>query len=219
MSALSDRLLALLFPQEVACHLCERLPDVSGSCLCSACLRALARLRIPPCDALSLHEPLLACLSAYHHEGAARRLCHLLKFRGDARAAQPLAEGMADALARQGWAVDVVVPVPLHPSRLRERGYNQAALLARGVCEHTGLSLCEDALLRTRHASTQLTRTRGERLSAMAGAFDAVSASVRGKRVLLIDDVLTTGATACACADALLCAGAQAVWLLTACRA
>ena len=214
-------LLPLLFPQEAACHLCERATEGEGRILCSACEAALRALRIPAQDALSLHEPLSACISAYFHDGEARRLCHLLKFRWDAAAARPLAEGMAEALALSGFmgTVDGTAPVPVHPSRLRERGYNQAALLARAVCGHTGLVLWEEALARTRHGASQITRSREERLTALAGAFVADGVQVAGKRVLLIDDVLTTGATAAACAQALLDAGATRVCLLTALHA
>ena len=213
--------LPVLFPQETSCHLCERATEGEGSILCPACAAALRRLRIPPRDALTLHEPLAACVSAYFHEDEARLLCHLLKFRWDAAAARPLAAGMAEALALSGLAdtQDGAAPVPLHPKRQRERGYNQAALLARAVCGHTGLPLWEGALTRTRHGTSQITRSREERLAALTGAFTANGARVAGKRVLLIDDVLTTGATAVSCAQALLDAGAERVCLLTACHA
>lgn len=214
-------ILALLFPQEASCHLCGRSTARAGALLCPACAAALRRLRIPPRDALTLHDPLAACVSAYFHEDEARLLCHLLKFRWDAAAARPLAAGMAEALALSGLAdtQDGAAPVPLHPKRQRERGYNQAALLARAVCGHTGLPLWEDALTRTRHGTSQITRSREERLAALTGAFTADGARVAGKRVLLIDDVLTTGATAVSCAQALLDAGAERVCLLTACCA
>lgn len=222
MNAAWNRLpLALLFPQEASCHLCGRSTARAGALLCPACAAALRSRRIPARDAFTLHEPLVACISAYFHDGEARGLCHLLKFRWDAAAALPLADGMAEALALSGLAdgPDGAVPVPLHPLRLRERGYNQAGLLARAVCSRTGLPLWEDALARTRYSASQLTRIREERLTALSGAFEADGAQVAGKRVLLVDDVLTTGATAVSCAKALLNAGAASVCLLTACRA
>ncbi len=165
--------------------------------------------------------PLELSVSAYHHLSQARALIHLLKYRGDRLAARALGEGMTDALALVGVLslIDVAVPVPVSRSRLRERGYNQAALLAREVCSHTGLALREDALLRTYEGSSQTGRSAQERLSAMRGAFELGSEGLSGKCVLLIDDVLTTGATAMACAEALIDGGADGIWLLTACRA
>ena len=100
-----------------------------------------------------------------------------------------------------------------------EAGPLADAAEARAVCGHTGLVLWEEALARTRHGASQITRSREERLTALAGAFVADGAQVAGKRVLLIDDVLTTGATAAACAQALLDAGATRVCLLTALHA
>lgn len=215
------QLMPLLFPQETSCHLCERITACEGAILCPSCTAALQSCRIPARDAFTLHEPLTACISAYFHDGEARSLCHLLKYRWDAAAAQPLADGMAEALALSGLmdTLDGVVAVPVHPRRMSERGYNQAGLLARAVCSHTGLALWEGALVRTRHSASQLTRTREERLTAMSGSFEADSTQVAGKRILLIDDVLTTGATAACCAQALLDTGAAGVSLLTACRA
>lgn len=221
LSGLRRLLFTLLFPQEASCHLCERATDRDGSILCPVCRAALQTVRIPSLDSFSRHEPLSACISAYYHSGEAQRLCHLLKYRWDAAAAHPLGEGMAEALALSGLTceLDGVAPVPVHPMRLRERGYNQAALLARAVCDHTGLALWENALIRTRHSASQLSRSREERLTALIGAFKADSSRVAGKCVLLIDDVLTTGASASSCAQALLEAGATRVYLLTACRA
>lgn len=221
LPVLRRRLLPLLFPQEAVCHLCDRALDRSGSCLCPACLSALRTLRLPREQMLTLHQPLLSCMSAYRYEGEARQLCHLLKYRGDAAAARPLGEGMAEALALSGLTqtLDMVLPVPLHPERLRERGYNQAALLARAVCDHVSLPLTEAALARVKHGASQLSRTRAQRLTALSGAFEANRRLVAGRRVLLIDDVLTTGATAVSCAGALLKAGAAEVSLLSACRA
>lgn len=216
---LSRALKALAYPQQNECHLCSRALEAGDGCLCAACAAGLNAGRIPRQDAFAPHAPLFACVSAYYHDGEARRLCHLLKYQGDAMAALPLAEGMSHALACAGLAADIAVPVPLHPSRQRERGYNQAALLAREVCGHTGLPLCEGALRRVSRARTQLSRTRDARLEAMRGAFAADAALVAGQTVLLVDDVLTTGATAAACAGALLQGGAARVALLTACRA
>ena len=216
---LFQNVLALVYPQQNECHLCSRALEAGDGCLCAACAGRLNAGSIPRQDMFAPHAPLFACLSAYYHDGEARRLCHLLKYQGDALAALPLAEGMSHALVLAGLTADIAVPVPLHPARQRERGYNQAALLARELCGHTGLPICESALRRVTHTRTQLSRTRAARLEAMRGAFMADAALVTGKTVLLVDDVLTTGATAAACAGALLQSGAARVALITACRA
>lgn len=115
----------------------------------------------------------------------------------------------ADVLAE----VDAVVPVPLHPLRLLSRRYNQAAEIARPLARRHSLIYLPDALVR-RRAGTQAGKSRSGRRRAVAGAFavaPARAAQVQGRRILLIDDVLTTGATADRCARALLDAGASAV--------
>ena len=211
----------LLFPQGNLCHVCGRaLHEAGESMLCEGCADRLQKLRIPREEELRDLSELTPCVTAYRYEDEARTLDLRLKFGGDSYCAHPLAEGMAAAYANEPTirGADIVIPVPLHPRRERERGYNQAALLARAFCEHTGLPLVPEALWRVRNTKAQSGKTREERLVGMEGAFEAAD-SVRGKRVLLIDDVLTTGATLLACADALIGAGAWDVMALTASRA
>jgi ComF family protein len=148
------------------------------------------------------------------------------------RLARLLAQPMAEALARgQFESRDAVVPVPLHPSKLRARGFNQALELARWAL--TGLSAAravspgralprmEPHLLRRTRATPELGRAGpAARLAAVAGAFAVDEpARLRGRRVLVVDDVFTTGATFSACADALVSAGARAVHVLSLARA
>lgn len=213
----------LLFPEGNACHLCGRFL-AQPSLLCSSCTDALNTLQYKKLRIASSepHPPLSACLSAYPHEDEARELVHLLKYAGDCALAQQLGQSMAAALMTspdKPERIDAVVPVPLHASRLHQRGYNQALLLAQAVCGCTGLTLAEDALIRVHATDTQLHRDQKERMAAMRGAFAVPDPSVvRGRCILLVDDVLTTGATAMACAEALMAAGAQATALITACR-
>ena len=213
-----------LFPEGNVCHLCGRSADQAGI-LCTKCSDALNALRYEKQHIASpeRHGPVTICLSAYPHRAEARELVHLLKYQSDCAAADLLAQSMAEALALSPLAhsrVDAIVPVPLHASRLEQRGYNQALLLAQGISRHTGLPLMENALLRIQPTDTQLHRDRAQRLQAMRHAF-AVNQrqAVQGLHILLADDVLTTGATAISCAHALLEAGAASVSLLTVCRA
>ena len=214
-----ESLLNLVFPTANICHLCERALEGNQDCLCGRCTRGLEQCRISPMERSELVDRRWTALSAFWYQDQARRLVHQLKFNGDLQAARPLGDQMTLVLAEAAWIsqIDCLVPVPVHPLRLRQRGYNQAQVLAQQVGGHTGLPLCLDVLFRPREQGSQISRSRQERLLAMKAAFSAKSAE--GKHILLVDDVLTTGATAAACARALQAAGAAEVRILTACRA
>ncbi|MGE5224806.1 MAG: ComF family protein [Omnitrophica WOR_2 bacterium] len=126
---------------------------------------------------------------------------------------------MINSLNQLKWKIDVVVPVPLGVARLAERGYNQAALLARPVSLGMGLSYSSKALFRIRETRSQVELKASERKSNVKGAFQARSELVDGKHVLVIDDVATTGSTLGECARALLEAGAAQVVGFTLARA
>jgi ComF family protein len=116
-------------------------------------------------------------------------------------------------------AVDVIVPVPLHAARFRERGYNQAALLAHELARYTGLTVDEQTLVRKRATAPQTKLDAKQQKENVHAAFSCSGDTLAGKRVLLIDDVCTTGATLEACAIALLESGAHSVQALTLARA
>jgi ComF family protein len=125
--------------------------------------------------------------------------------------AEPLAALMAQRYPVWSDPLDIVVPIPLHPERVRERGYNQAALLARHLCPQLNLELDEEALWRTRHTRPQVGLDRVQRRQNVLGAFAADPPRVEGRRVLLVDDVCTSGATLASAAVALRDAGATGV--------
>lgn len=225
MRAAGEALLSLLYPQRVGCHACGAPLMVAESLLCDACERSLAACAFAPGRAETVLEATLAfAASPYRYDGAAAALVRGLKFGADFTAALPLAEGMAAAYARYlplraGW---LCVPVPSHYRRVRRRGYNQAAVLADALAALTGLGVSADALLRTHHVRSQVGQGRAVRQKNVRDAFvvnPAACRLLRGKAVLLVDDVLTTGATAAECARVLLAGGAASVALLTACRA
>ena len=157
-------------------------------------------------------------VAAYAYRGTPRALVLALKFGRRPAAARLLGEELATSLARARWPGDLLVPVPLSARRLRERGYNQAELLARVLSRVRGIEQAPGALTRVRHTPPQTGRSRAARRRGPAGAFRAQSAQVSGRCVLLVDDVLTTGGTARACALALRRAGAHQVELAVACR-
>ena len=148
-----------------------------------------------------------------------REAIHQLKYRNLRALAVPLAKLLQDYLITDPMPAEVLVPVPLHQKRLRERGYNQSSLLARQLGKLANLPVVDDCLIRQRHAPPQArTSTVEERQSNVTDAFACRNHRLRDKQVLLIDDVSTSGATLDACAAALKAAGATSVWGLVMAR-
>jgi ComF family protein len=178
----------------------------------------------PVCRVCGEWPPALRALrSAFAVGDVPRALVHALKYRGW----EAVAEVMAARMAALPWPDDVVeearlvVPVPASRVRLRERGYNQAELRARGLVARSGRQVVPDLLARTRSTGTQTALHPSERRANVAGAFAApvnAATRLRGQHVLLVDDVWTTGATATACAQALLEGGARVVSVATFAR-
>jgi ComF family protein len=219
--------LDLLFPPR--CALCGS----NGSMLCDDCIANL-----PPADGDRCHRcwtPLAhgglcahcsadreisftAIRAPFVMEEGARSLVHQLKYGGMSALGEPMGALLAASL--EAADADLVVPVPLHRGRMRTRGYNQAALLGRRLALIANLPFDAKAASRIR-ATKPLARSmhREERRAIVAGAFAARPEGVDGRRVLLVDDVVTTGATLDACARALLAAGAASVRCITFARA
>jgi len=157
--------------------------------------------------------------SAVYSEGVLREAIHALKYEGVTALAVPLAGLMAECWSRHPMPIDVVVPVPLHKDRLRMRGFNQAACLARELSKQVHLTVDEDILARHRSTAAQVDLDAEQRKENVRDAFRCVSQGAFDKRVLLIDDVCTTGSTLEACAEALRQGGARSVQALTLARA
>jgi len=151
-------------------------------------------------------------------EGVIRQAVHSLKYHQVRAAAAQLGQLLADYLVGHPVPGRVLVPVPLHPRRLRSRGYNQSALLAWEVSKLTGLPVREDLLARVKDAPPQVgLASVEERRRNVAGVFQCFG-DVQDQAVLLVDDVVTTGSTMSACATALKSAGAASVWGLALAR-
>jgi ComF family protein len=247
--ALMRSALELLFPSR--CAACDQILDEEAAIFCATCalsvepiLSACPRCALPWPQPLERPPPCIACLmrpprveaafAPYEFGGSIAQAVRRLKWAALPELSRPLGRLLADGLARAGPGfgdIDVVVPVPLHPRRLRAREFNQAALLAqvmaatlaaRERARRRVLRVDANALVRLRDTPPQTGLGRAQRRHNVRGAFSVprwARDRVRDKRVLLVDDVLTTGATADACASALCESGATAVLVLTLGRA
>ena len=200
-SAVLERVKDVLWPRTCAVQDCGAPSDRPGRYICSRCHAALPWYDEFAKSAFAYLDPLPELIGRYKFNGATY-----------------LTEDFADALAasfgkkHDACAVDVVVPVPLHPARLRARGYNQAGLLAAAFARRLGRLCDETSLVRIRDTEHQSRSSGEERRRNLKGAFRVADAArIRGRAVVLVDDVMTTGATVEECTSALCAAGAYRV--------
>jgi ComF family protein len=144
---------------------------------------------------------------------------HTMKYRRNMGFGEAIAMHMADFVRSLHWSIDMLIPVPLGKKRLKERGYNQVALVARPLAYQLGLQYESAALVKARDTRSQVGLTISQRSENVQDAYQADSQVVKGKNVLIMDDVATTGSTISACTTALLSARAQEVYVLTIARA
>lgn len=241
IQAVVSSLSAVFFPSD--CRLCHT-PLVSLSLLpvCPECLEALAPIRIAQCvlcgERLAPAQLLIgngqcqACIeyppnfdravSYGEYDSGVRELIHLLKYAGVIPAAKPLGKLLAQSIEQLRLDAEaVVVPVPLHSSKRRERRFNQSELIARAALKHLSphFELSHGVLVRERPTRSQVGLDREARIQNMHGAF-RVSApeQIKGRTVVVVDDVMTTGTTVSECARILKRAGAERVFAATVAR-
>ena len=199
------------------CASCADVLPIADGARCMRCWMPV-EAEAEVCSHCLVAPPVFECVRAvYVMEDGARQLVHQLKYEGMTSLAEPMGVRLAGLVGLGG---DLVVPVPLHGGRLRSRGYNQSALLGKTLAQTVGLPFDDSAARRVR-ATKPLAKSmnRAERRAIVTGAFAGVSARVEGRRIVLVDDVVTTGATLDSCARALLDAGAVSVRCLTFARA
>ncbi len=187
--------------------------------------REQATLERRVCVACTQEPPHFTKAVAYGpYDSELRELIHLLKYEQVETAASLLGRMLAEAIEKLNIAADrvLVLPVPLHRSKRRQRGFNQAELIARAAmkrCAFEGLEFTAGVLERTRSTVSQIGLTRAQRAENIRGAFRMQHLNrIKGRDVLLVDDVLTTGTTANECARVLRRAGAERVWVATVAR-
>ena len=238
LRAAAGGLAALVFPP---CCLACRAATAGAEALCCSCWRATRFIERPYCRRLGtpfaadlgseglLSPEAIAAPPVYERaravaqfeDGPARVLVHRLKYGDRGELAMAMGAWMARAGDELLVEADVLVPVPLHRGRLAVRRYNQAALLAGAVSRRSGVPQAPDALRRARATKPQVGLTRSQRAGNVQGAFavrDEARAAIENRRVVLVDDVLTSGATANAASRALLRGGAAQVDVLVFAR-
>ena len=203
---------SLLFPR--CCVVCGSPLSRGEECLCTCCNINLPRTgfhlrKDNPVECLFWGRiPGLKRASSFlfYRKGSDfRRILHLLKYGGYKELGEVMGRYMAAELSSGGFfdGVDMIIPVPLHRKKQKLRGYNQSEWIARGIASVTGIPLCAECMIREKNTETQTRKSTFERWENVEGIFRICdTVHLEGKHVLLVDDVLTTGATTVACASA-----------------
>jgi ComF family protein len=201
---------------------------------CAACEKAEASYPLPicgHCEAEMTQNPSLQpystgnitrIYSCRKNAGAVRKCLHLFKYEGHMNLLSVFEEIIGSSLSENNYLqnfADIVIPVPAHPFKRHKRGFNQAESLSSILSSYLSCSLRPRVLIKTRNTPPQMRLTKSERINNVKGAFKVIDKfQVIGKRILLVDDIVTTGATLDECARELLRAGAGEVWAFTLAR-
>lgn len=209
-------LLDLLFPRR--CQWCDAVVGFACECRCAKALLEARRLAVPIKDFRIENWVLVEVYAPFGYVQPVRDAVTRLKFEGQRQLAAPLAAEMAVLMEETGLAqrYDILVPAPVSRETAKTRGYNQSALLAHEVASATGLPCREDLLEKVRETEPQRSLPREKRLHNVRDAYHG-GEGLLGKRVLLVDDIVTTGSTLNECAKAVLAAGASACGALCLC--
>lgn len=208
VSGLKEAILELLYPTRARCLGCGDERGLSKPFLCDVC-----RAILIPDHVVVEHEEwkkrhLSRAAFAYYYGRPVRGMIQAFKYKGVRMLAGRFAKEMNRLIRKRGLGpYDMIVPVPLHPARLSSRGFNQAQLLAEELSALCGIPVRTDVLARIRKTRQQAKLSHEKREANLKRAFEA-NVSLEGMRILVLDDVITTGSTVCACAEALHEAGA-----------
>lgn len=196
---------SLVKGEQVICTRCMlELPQTDYHTELENPLRRRLSYRIPVKYAMALFK--------FSKNGRVQHLLHELKYRNHPEIGEALGRAYGDKMreTNQFRELDIIIPVPLHPSRKRKRGYNQSARFASGLSEKLGVPFSDDLMARRIVTGTQTLKTKLTRWESMSGVFSVKeSAAIHNKNILLVDDVVTTGSTLEACAEPLLRAGCK----------
>jgi len=210
------------------CAVCQRQVNQATSPICHICGDPQSNLPAGSspagtallCNRCQASRPSYQLLRSYGiFQGPLREALHRMKYQKDLGLGEVLSKHLIELYNQLKWEIDLIAPVPLSAKRRRERGYNQAGLMGRPLAYAVQRPYRSDIIQRSRDTRSQVGLSAQERQQNVAGAFTAKAELVRGKVILIVDDVTTTGSTIHACAQALRDAGASAVYGLTLARA
>lgn len=220
-----SRILNLIAPR--ACHVCGHRLNIQEDCICTACNLHLPRTNyaLSPTDNMMArrlwgHVPVERCAALFHYEPHSQtaNILYDLKYHQHPEIGRAMGEMIAEEFSGLGFflGIDAIIPVPLTKSRQRERGYNQSHEIAKGVNAITRLPIVDKAVIRETFNESQTRKNALERRENVEKAFRLIGPeSIEDRHLLLIDDVLTTGATITACAKELLKAPNVTISVLT----
>ncbi|MFH1859476.1 MAG: ComF family protein [bacterium] len=236
----------LIFPAE--CSLCSNpLETIRERYICSDCIKKITPLDLPVCEKCgkplvssfnliqyplcrqcrTLKRYFTAARAVGAYEGVLKKAIWLFKYEGKTGLQDMLGHLMVDRISHLGWAnssigserIDIIIPIPLHKTRLKARGYNQSDILAAFMGKKLGIPVSRNNLKRIKATITQASLKRKERIKNIHNAFCIQKPEeISGKRILLIDDVFTTGATSNECSRILKQAGSSDIFVLTLAR-
>ncbi len=225
----------LIFPPKSVCIFCKKpLLILEEHEVCKDCISKLMYLHAPLCDICGrpladLNNVCLECkeekvyfekaVSVFYFAGLIQSIIHRLKYDGDIKVAHPIGIFMSYEIKRMGWHrdLDIIIPVPLHAERLHQRGFNQSFLLSEIMGRECRLDVRDNILKRIRYTESQIHFSKFERIMNVKDAFYIENNKpIINKKILIVDDIMTTGATLNECSRILKQAGAKEVYCITA---
>ena len=206
----------------------------AGEVWCADCRNSVVRIRPPVCERCGYpqnskssecagcgkHQPAYTRLRSYGaYQGALKEAIHALKYQSNLALGFVFSQSLSEVIRDEGWKIDVISPIPLSPKRQKERGYNQAASVAHPLAGLLDIEYDAKSLTRIKNTESQVHLTADDRMKNMSGAFMLKERAWTGKRVLIIDDVITTGSTLNECARIAREGGAADVYGVSIARA
>lgn len=204
-------------PGEIWCNDCQESVRAITGPICPICGYPLTRNEVCP-DCQETPPPYTALRSWAEYEGPLREALHNLKYKNDLELANVFSSALVNIIQTAHWNFDFIIPMPISPNHYKSRGYNQSVVIARPIALTLGIPIVSNVVKRIKETRSQVNLNREERFKNLQSAFSANSAKLLNKKVLLVDDICTTGATISSCSKTLKGAGCSEIYCLTIAR-